>query len=99
MVYAMHSSYTNKAWNDIPFQNEGSFWIEEQIENPFYHNEERMEIDKKNIKAVKLENEYKGVWENKNNVALYHRNEKCNIIQLLNQAKFITGIAEFDLNT
>ena len=97
-IYAINSSYTNKVWHDIPFQKEGSFWIEKEVQNHFYHNGERMEIGKKNIKAIELKNEHKWIWENRDNIVLHHGNEKCDIVQLLEQAKFITGVVEFDAN-
>ena len=97
-IYAIYSNYTNKVWYNIPFQKEGSFWIEEEVQNPFYHNGERVKIDEKNIKVIKLGNEHKRIWANRDNVVLHHENENCDIVQLLNQAIFITGIAEFDDN-
>ena len=75
----------NKNWKEVNFNEEGSFWIDEELPDYYQNNGENISI------------KYLNKTHTLNITDIHNRNQNYDI-SLLNKAIFITGYAEFDLN-
>ena len=102
--YDMISAFNTKKMNlylntsprkDIQFGNKGIFWLLEILNNDFYfRNNDNVKIGVETFK-------YAGNIENVNNISSYnvlYNLNSSNDISLLDNVKFIKGIAEFNIN-